>query len=232
MFTLTNRLRPAALLRLLLGILLPLVIVGLIGEDVLERARFAFEQPLMLAIHARATPALDAVALTLHVVGGTLVIGPLSAAMLALLWWRDRHAAPFFALAVGGAAVILGLMKLAFGRTRPELWPRLVAEHGPSFPSGHTTFSSALMVALVLILWRTPWRWPAVILGSAFALAVGASRVYLGVHYPTDVLAGWLTGLAWVLGVYSLLPPHARHAAGTDAKVVGMEETADAPADR
>ena len=68
-------------------------------------------------------------------------------------------------------------------------------------------YSAAFVTALILLAWNTRFRWLTLVLGTLFTLIVGWSRVDLGVHYPTDVLAGWLTGLAWVLGVYGLLRP-------------------------
>lgn len=209
--------RPVALLRLLLGILIPLLLVGALAEDVLERERFTFEAPLLLAVHAHASPTLNHLAVALHILGGAVVIAPVSALVLAALWLRRRAAAPFFLVAVAGAALITGVMKLAFHRPRPELWPRLIQESGASFPSGHATYSAAFVVAVMLLAWHSRWRWPVLVLGALFTLAVGASRVYLGVHYPTDVLAGWLTGLAWTLGVYGLLPIRAWHSGRREA---------------
>ncbi|WP_425144844.1 phosphatase PAP2 family protein [Deinococcus sp.] len=211
---------PAALLRLLLGILLPLLIVGFIGEDVLEHPRFTFESPLLLALHAHSTPLIDQLSLLLATVGGVAVIAPLSALIALGLWFYRRQAALFFVAAVLGAALLNGLMKLAFHRPRPALWPRLVTEGGASFPSGHSMYSAAFVVALILLVWRTRWRWPALVLGLAFTLAVGGSRLVLGVHYPTDVLAGWLTGTAWVLGSYNLLRPFSALKGGREPQAV------------
>jgi len=133
------------------------------------------------------------------------VIAPLSAVILAFLWWKSRPQALFWTFSVAGAAVLDLIMKLIFNRLRPELWPRLVQESDASFPSGHSMYSMAFVVAIILMLWPTPYRPLALVLGVLFTLAVGLSRLYLGVHYPTDVLAGWLSGLAWVLGLYTVM---------------------------
>lgn len=213
MSTLASRrrpLRPVALLRLFLGILLPLLVVGFIAEEVLEQERIAFEAPFLLALHAHVTPALDRLALLLTTLGGATVIAPISAVILLFLWLRQRPLALFWGVSVAGAAALNLVMKLLFHRPRPELWPRLVQEHDASFPSGHSMYSAALVTALILLAWRTPYRWLALVLGVAFSGAVGLSRLYLGVHYPTDVVCGWLTGLAWVLGVYGVLQPFAK----------------------
>ena len=164
--------RPAQLLRLFLGILVPLLVFGVIAEDVLEKARFAFETPLLLWIHSFASPALDRLALLFTTIGGVSVIAPLSALILAFLWWKYRPQAFFWAFSVAGAAGLDLIMKLIFNRTRPELWPRLVQESDASFPSGHSMYSMAFVVALILICGRrrtarwpwcwaccSPWRW-------------------------------------------------------------------------
>ena len=202
-----RRIRPVALLRLFLGILIPLLAVGLVAEDLLEGQSFAFETPFLLALHGHATPALDRLALFFSTVGGAPVIAPASAVILALLWLRWRRLAVFWGLGVAGAAALNVVMKLLLHRSRPELWPRLVQEHDASFPSGHSMYSAAFVTALILLAWRTPYRWLVLLLGIAFSGLVGCSRLYLGVHYPTDVLCGWLTGAAWVLGVYGVLQP-------------------------
>ncbi len=202
---------PVLLPRLVVGVVLPLLLVGVLAESVLDGDRFAFEVPLLLALHAHHAPLLDRLALLMTDLGGVDVIAPVSAAMLGYLWLRQRPLALFFALSVGGSALVTLLLKELLPRVRPQLWPRLVSESDASFPSGHALYSLALVLAILLLCWPLPrfarWRWPALLLGLAFAGLVGVSRLYLGVHYPSDVLAGWLTGLAWVLGIHTGLPP-------------------------
>ncbi|MEW6420771.1 MAG: phosphatase PAP2 family protein [Deinococcota bacterium] len=202
-----RRVRSAALLRLFLGILLPLLIVGFIAEEVLDQERIAFEAPFLLALHAHATPLLNRLALLFTTLGGATVIAPISALILLGLWLKQRSLTLFWGVGVAGAAALNLVMKLFFHRPRPELWPRLVQEQDFGFPSGHSMYSAAFVTALILLAWRTPYRWLALGLGILFSGVVGLSRLYLGVHYPTDVLAGWLSGAAWVLGVYSVLRP-------------------------
>lgn len=198
--------RPLALLRLLLGILLPLIVIGVMAEDVLEQQRFAFETPLLYWVHAHSSAFLTQLSVGLNTVGGPLLMGGTLTLMVLGLWFTGRRPQATLALlGLGGAVGSAWAMKLVFHRARPELWPRVIVEHGASFPSGHSTVSAALVTVLALLAWRTRWRWPTVILGTLYALLVGYSRLVLGVHYPTDVLAGWLTGVSLVLGAYQLL---------------------------
>lgn len=204
--------RPAALLRLMLGILLPLIVIGVIAEDVLEQQRFTFETPLLYWVHAHSSALLTQLSVGLNTLGGPLLMGGVFALIVLGLWFTGRRPLATLALlGLGGAVGTAFMMKLIFHRIRPELWPRVIVEHGASFPSGHATVSAALVTFLALIAWRTRWRWLAVILGAFYALLVGYSRLVLGVHYPTDVLAGWLTGLSLVLGAYQLLYGRRRH---------------------
>ncbi len=201
-----SRLRPVAVIRLLLGILLPLIILGLIAEDVLERQRFAFEQPVMLWVHAHATPALTSLSVFLHTFGGPVPMGGVFILIVLTLWFTHRRSLAVLALLGLGSSVALAFgMKLVFARARPELWPRLVVENGASFPSGHTTVAAALATFVALLAWHSRWRWPVLAVAVLYTFLMGYGRIVLGVHYPTDVLAGGLTGLACVLGAYSVL---------------------------
>ncbi|MCA9133298.1 MAG: phosphatase PAP2 family protein [Planctomycetales bacterium] len=114
--------------------------------------------------------------------------------------WR---AAGFVLISIAGAIAVSLLLKLGFARPRPELVPHGAYVYTSSFPSGHAMMSAASYLTLGALLARLhrPWRLKAyfLLLAVALTLTVGVSRVYLGVHWPTDVLAGWTLGACWAL---------------------------------
>src|SRR5262249_10230344 len=106
-------------------------------------------------------------------------------------------------LAVGAGALFFELVKLIVQRPRPPLEEARIVQGGFAFPSGHSTLSATFYgtVAYLLIRRLQHDRWK-VLVGAAAALvvlAIGISRIYLGVHYPSDVLAGWAAGALWVV---------------------------------
>ncbi|MEV6393046.1 phosphatase PAP2 family protein [Nocardia xishanensis] len=122
---------------------------------------------------------------------------------VALLSVRDRRRAALVAVTALGAGLIIVIAKRLVGRERPPVTDRLAVENSLSYPSGHSTgtFVVVGIVAIVLIpmLRRAIVRVGAALVALLFVAAVGASRVYLGVHWPTDVLAGWSIGALWIL---------------------------------
>jgi len=107
------------------------------------------------------------------------------------------------AAAAGGGGVLSTVMKQLFGRDRPDIVPHLVTVTSPSFPSGHSMLAAIMYLTLGALLARFAVRRRTKVYLIAVALfatlVVGISRVYLGVHYPSDVLAGWCAGLVWSL---------------------------------
>jgi undecaprenyl-diphosphatase len=197
-------------------LLLPLwVFAALVGE-VHEKESFAFDAPLLNALHAIATPALDSFFVWTARLGFRWGVLPLDGVIL--LWLASRRRYPdavFFGLSVVGSAVLNVAAKNYFARTRPDLWLSITPETTYSFPSGHAMASATLAMAGVFLSWPTRWRWPVAIAALTFALLVGISRVYLGVHYPSDILAGWTAAMAWVFGMHALV---ARNAPRTRAR--------------
>jgi undecaprenyl-diphosphatase len=136
--------------------------------------------------------------------GGGTALAILCVLVVAFFWLAGmRHAAVYVAIAVIGAGLLSAGLKQAFDRPRPDLVPHGQHVYTSSFPSGHSILSAAVYLTLGLVASRfVPRRRLKALLLTAAALvtaAVGASRVYLGVHWPSDVLAGWAVGAAWAL---------------------------------
>lgn len=191
-----------------IGIILPIVVLVDLAHRVARDGGFGFDLPTLNYIHQFAGSNLDKIAIFLTNLGSPVAMGFVAALVLIILIWKKRYyASSFFALAVGGAGIINLLAKPAFHRLRPELWPRLVTEVDFSFPSGHAMGSMAPFLALLILLWPTKWRYLTLATGLIFVAIIGLTRLYLGVHYPSDVLAGWLTSIVWVTIIYSLCQP-------------------------
>jgi membrane-associated phospholipid phosphatase len=203
----SNRMR---LLGLFAGVLLPLFLFGELADEVRDQDALAFDEALLRFMQHQATPALDRLMLLASTLGSGLWVTPIDVLVCAVLLFRRRWIdALFWTLATGGASLINMLAKHSYGRIRPDLWPSLAPETSFSFPSGHAMQSMALAAGLIVLLWPTAARWWVVLLGATFTLLVGTSRVYLGVHFPSDVLAGWAASLAWTVGLSFLFYRHA-----------------------
>ncbi len=206
-----------ALLTLLVLILLPLILLGSIAEDIHEKRVFVWEAPLMVGLRQHAPGWFHSTAAMFSTVGSAKVMLPFAAVLMVILWRKSHTMARYFLLSVGGTVLLNVALKLIFNRARPQVIPWLWQEGDASFPSGHSSMAMALVVTMTALLWRTPWRWPVAVLGTVYTLVMGISRVYLGVHYPTDVVGGWLLGLAWTGGIavvmWSRLRPAQSHAA-------------------
>ncbi len=136
--------------------------------------------------------------------GGTIVLVIFSlAAFLFLLMTGKTHSAYMLAASVIGAMILSQTMKLGFNRPRPDLVPHGARVYTMSFPSGHAMMSAAVYLTLAALLARTQQRSRVrvfiIFIAALLTILVGASRVYLGVHWPTDVLAGWAGGAAWAI---------------------------------
>lgn len=203
-------------------VLLPLWgFAALVGE-VHEKKAIAFDAPLLNMLHAIASPGLNRFFALISHLGYLWGVLPLNAIILLWLLLRRRFRdGLFFGIAIIGSAVLNIVAKNYFARARPDLWLSIAPETTYSFPSGHAMGSATLGMAVILLYWPTRARLPVLITSLVFILLVSISRVYLGVHYPSDILAGWTAAIAWTYGMYGLVdrkatqpPPTA--AAGRD----------------
>jgi undecaprenyl-diphosphatase len=136
--------------------------------------------------------------------GGIAVLALVTLAVVGyLLQQRAYGAVSFILIATLGGTFLSFTLKRFFGRERPDAVLHLVTVHSPSFPSGHAMLSAVVYLTLGALLTQVVARRVDkvyfITVALVLTLLIGVSRVYLGVHYPTDVLAGWSVGLAWAL---------------------------------
>jgi membrane-associated phospholipid phosphatase/phosphoglycolate phosphatase-like HAD superfamily hydrolase len=128
------------------------------------------------------------------------------AALLGGLWWSGRMVqAVYLGIGVAAALIVNPLLKLAFARPRPT-GNALVTTSSAAFPSGHTTTATVVATTLGVIFWPTRWRWPMVAAAVVFSLAMAVSRVYLGVHWPSDVVGGLTLGFTIAMATRAFMP--------------------------
>lgn len=184
----------------------PVVIFAKLAGEVIEREPLKGDTIIIDAVHAHATPALNNFFLFCTALGEPIVVAGAGVLIIAVLAYKKWYRAGLALIAGTGGALLANLaLKGIFARSRPSLFYPLVRETSYSFPSGHAMVSSAFVCTVMLILWHTKYRWVAVILGFLATFLIGLSRVYLGVHYPSDVLAGWCIGLVWAVITGSLI---------------------------
>ena len=187
----------AALVLVALLTLLGFVISGPLEEPVAS----SFDRRVArLIVQQRVAWATDLLRAATHL-GGTIFVAVALVAAAALSYLRSRALTwpSFFAATAVGGLQLAGIVKALVDRARPELSPLYVVD-SPAFPSGHAAASAACFLALAFYMKATTSIHPAVawITGALAAIVVGFTRVYLGVHWPTDVLFGWALGAAWV----------------------------------
>ncbi len=200
-----------SLLTLLIGVYLPLQVFELLALEVRKnRGGFPWELSVLQAIHAREQPQLNAFAATLTNFGQFQGMFPLIAAVALVLFLRRRwRSLAYWIVTQQGSTIINQNVKLVMHRVRPHLWESFYPHPSDyAFPSGHAMSSMTLVAALVILTWGSRWCWLTVIFGSVFAVAIAWTRLYLGVHFPSDILAGWMVSVAWAIGVSLLLKPN------------------------
>lgn len=198
-----------SLLLVLIGVYLPLQVFGELAEEVWENeGGFPWDVPLLLAIHSTANPQLDVVAATLTRFGVFWGVFPIATVTAVVLFSRRQwRALTYLSTTLVGSIIINRTAKVLLHRVRPHLWESPAPEFDYGFPSGHAMSSMTLVAALVILTWGSRWRWLVLMVGVIFVLVIGWTRLYLGVHYPSDILAGWMASIAWAVGVSLVIRP-------------------------
>ena len=174
-----------------------LLFFGWLAQAVSHGRMQHFDDRVRILVHAHAGPILTAAMRGIWVVGEPAFLIALG---VPVAWWFVRtgrtRAMLRFAITVAGAEVFDQLLKLAFHRVRPATFFGLAEPMGYSFPSGHALVSFAFFGALVVF--AAPRRWWYYVAAALPITAIGYSRIYLGVHYPSDVLGGWAAAVVWL----------------------------------
>jgi undecaprenyl-diphosphatase len=203
----------AELAFLLGGLLLLMSLLGFaqLSSLVLEGDTQQFDERVLSALRRADDPGtpvgpawLRNAALDITALGGAWVLGLAVLSIVGFLLFQGMgRTALFVFIASVGGWILNGALKELFQRPRPEVVPHLSEVLTLSFPSGHAMSSASVYLTLGVLLMRIAERRATKIYCMAIAVLVtvlvGSSRVYLGVHYPSDVLAGWLIGLSWAV---------------------------------
>lgn len=218
-------------LRLILGMLVSLAGSGLFavlydGVEDKKRHITHFDTDILHWMHTHQEPWLLPIAKTLALMGSppTIVGIAVLGVVVGLAWRKVRGAAWTLPIAVAGAGIIIQGIKLEFHRPRPTLYSPLLHETGYSFPSGHSLIAIVVYGLLgYFAMHLVKERGKRMFVGACsilLILAIGISRPYVQVHYPSDVLAGWAAGLPWLMTCIGLHEVLARRYAGAGEAVL------------
>ena len=208
----------AALIAGLLAAGAALVLVTWLGREIMEGEVLGMDEGIRALLHKLVSPTATTIMIAASVYGAPSVLVPLAlAAALAFQLRGWSRGALLVVITVAGAGLLNWLLKLSFGRVRPVAFFDYPLPGSPSFPSGHSIFAASIFGGVAALL-SPRLEHPALRIGVwSFAifltLLVGFSRVYLGVHYPSDVLAGYSIAVIWVTAV-ALGDRLARHRRG------------------
>jgi undecaprenyl-diphosphatase len=195
-----------------------LLTFGFIADEVREGSTTTLDQTIVLLFRGGSDnlsgpigpPWMREMARDITALGSVAVLGLVSLAVVSYLLLAGARAAALLVLvAVVGGVTINSFLKIQFARPRPDLFVPAAKVFTASFPSGHAALSAITYMTLAALLARMTMspRLRYYFMGVAIALTfmIGVSRVYLGVHYPTDILAGWCIGSAWALICWAIM---------------------------
>ncbi len=233
-----GRQRLAALgLTLVLGFLLglgALFAFAALAEDVAHSETMQMDNAVLAWLHQLSSPELDALARGISLLGSQGLAVILGLLLIAFVWRRRWGAAVGLMVVTGGAQLLNDVLKELFHRTRPapDGGSLFIAAQSFSFPSGHAMVSAAFYLFLAYLAWRLlrgSLRVAAVVLAVGLVLLIGLSRLYLGVHYFSDVVAGYVAGFFWTDAVILAGRLLGRSRAGVTRPTAHQDEVSAAP---
>ncbi|HEY9663018.1 MAG TPA: phosphatase PAP2 family protein [Allocoleopsis sp.] len=197
-----------SLLLIVFGVYLPLAIFIILATQIWQHeGGLAWDTTILMAIHQTAQTPLDWIATYLTKFGTRWGVIPFTVVFSLVLIARKRwRSFLYFLITMTGCGITNLTAKALLHRVRPRLW-EYQGHTDFSFPSGHAMASMALIAALIVLTQRTHWCKWIVFVGGAFVVAIGWTRLYLGVHYPSDIIAGWMLSITWAVGVSFLVKP-------------------------
>ena len=190
---------------------------GFIAQEVVKGKTLAFDREVMLALRNSVDtsvpigPAwLPEAARDITSLGSIIVLVIITLVVVGYLFLAGKSAVAWLMLiAVFGGIALSDLLKFAFGRARPDIVTPLARVFTTSFPSGHATLSAITYLTIGAVLARSQPSSTISLyfmsLAAFLTMIIGVSRIYLGVHYPTDVLGGWCIGTAWAMGCWAIM---------------------------
>lgn len=204
-YSTSSRAALLSLMELIIGVAIILgclYVFAKLADTVIEKQTFFFDTAITSFFYSLRSPAMTVLMKTLSFFGGMYVLGIAIISMIAMLYQKHKKDAAVFAFILFSGVALNWLLKFIFQRPRPHFMP-LVYENSYSFPSGHAMNAFIFYTCLscfIFLKMRNRGVGYVLIAGSILLIGlIGISRIYLGAHYPSDVLAGYAAGLCWFL---------------------------------
>lgn len=175
-----------------------------LAEEMLESEVKRFDGSIIQFFYNIKTDTMDWILFVFTELGSLWFLTIFSIMVVSVLWFKkeDKWSIFFFIIGIGGGGFLTKLLKFYYGRERPSIDESIDAI-GYSFPSGHSMGSLIFYGFLSYFLFRSSirkrWKWAAVFVCGGIIFLIGISRIYLGAHYPSDVIAGYLAGSIWLI---------------------------------
>jgi membrane-associated phospholipid phosphatase len=178
-----------------------LTLFGLLAIAVTTLPLITYWDSIILKkVHNLQSIELDQIAIALtQTAGGVGILAITFLLSMGLVWWKQWRSLGYVWLVIIGSGLIDFLAKLLFHRHRPDLWVSPLPQPDFSFPSGHAMLSMSLVIAIAILIPQKHWRLIWLFTGGFWFIEIAWTRLYLGVHYPSDILGGWLLAIFWAI---------------------------------